>query len=121
MAALALRQRHTILERNLNLIRQNLELVNGFFARHEHLFDWTPPPAGPIAFPALKNGASSESFCRELVDAAGVLLLPGTTYGEFQSHFRIGASGGPACPNASGSSQSNSDPYTSITTNRTRR
>ena len=36
-----------------------------------------------------QNG-NVESFCEQLVEKAGVMLLPGTLYGDEGNHFRIG-------------------------------
>lgn len=89
LATLALRHRNPIVERNLGIIRGNLSLLASFFARHRDLFEWHEPKAGPIAFPRYL-GASVEQFCAELVRQSGVLLLPGTLYGQGYDCFRIG-------------------------------
>jgi aspartate/methionine/tyrosine aminotransferase len=90
LAKVALKNAGAIAERNLEIIRSNLALLKDFFARHEDLFEWLPPSAGPIAFPRLVSG-DSDSFCRDLVQETGVLLLPGSVYGrEYAAHFRIG-------------------------------
>ena len=45
---------------------------------------------GLTAFPALRQG-SADAFCQALLEATGVLLLPGSLYGEsWAKHFRIG-------------------------------
>jgi len=89
LAALALRHGPEIVARNRALIRDNLAALDAFFRRHEDRFCWTPPRAGPIAFPSLRQG-DVEAYCDELVSGAGVLLLPGTTYGPYERNFRIG-------------------------------
>lgn len=89
MATLALKHREPIVERNLNIIRANLKLLRQFFAKHESIFEWYEPKAGPIAFPCYL-GESVSQFCSELVEKAGVLLLPGTLYAEEYDCFRIG-------------------------------
>lgn len=87
----ALRSRERIVGRNREIIARNLPLLNDFFARHADLFNWSPPKAGPIAFPSLRDGSSAADFCRKLVESAQVLLLPGDLYApEYRSHFRIG-------------------------------
>jgi aspartate/methionine/tyrosine aminotransferase len=45
--------------------------------------------AGSVAFPTLLRG-TVEEFCADLIERAGVLLLPGTLYGEGFNAFRIG-------------------------------
>ncbi len=89
LAEVALRHRETLTRRNVNIIRSNMLLLDRFFARYPDRFRWTPPTAGPIAFPAIRNG-DIEDFCRTLAGRANVLLLPGTVYGESGGHFRLG-------------------------------
>jgi aspartate/methionine/tyrosine aminotransferase len=89
LAELALHHRTALVQRNLGIIQTNLDILDGFFARHADRFSWVRPRAGPIAFPALL-GEGVDAFCQKLVAEAGVLLLPGTVYGDNGNHFRIG-------------------------------
>jgi len=90
LARLALRRRSGILARNLEIIRRNLECLDGFLARHEDLFSWQRPRAGPVAFPAVRFAAASDDFCAGLLRERGVLLAPGSLFGDAARHFRIG-------------------------------
>lgn len=89
LATLALRNAAPIVERNLRIIRGNLDRLDLFFDSHRDLFSWHRPRAGSVAFPALLRG-SIDKFCADLVEKAGVLLLPGTLYGDQYNSFRIG-------------------------------
>jgi aspartate/methionine/tyrosine aminotransferase len=89
LAELALRHRQVLVARNVGRIRRNLDLLDGFFARHADRFVWRRPSAGPIAFPQLL-GDEVAAFCDRLVTQTGVLLLPGTVYDHPGNHFRIG-------------------------------
>jgi aspartate/methionine/tyrosine aminotransferase len=89
LAELALRNRQKLSSRNLGIIMNNLEVVDGLFTRHPSLFSWIRPSAGSMGFPKLLTG-DIESFCDELVKKASVLLLPGTLYDDLGNHFRIG-------------------------------
>lgn len=89
LAEIALRHREKLIRRNLEIIQHNLSILDAFFSRHADRFTWVKPFAGPIAFPKLL-GADIEAFCHDLVMTRGVLLLPGTLYGETGNHFRIG-------------------------------
>jgi aspartate/methionine/tyrosine aminotransferase len=89
LAEIALRKRDKISSRNLDIIYSNLLVLDAFFDRHQELFRWKKPIAGPIAFPKL-IGNDVESFCQDLVNNAGVLLLPGTVFDHPGNHFRIG-------------------------------
>ena len=89
LAAIALRHRDVLLERNLVLIQRNLALLDSFLARWAGLFAWTRPQAGPIGFVRWLGPGSSEDFCRQVVEGCGVLLAPGELY-ERPGHFRLG-------------------------------
>jgi len=89
LSELALRHRERIIERNLQIIRGNLSLLDAFFTAHADWFKWVRPKAGPIAFPRLLKG-DVETFCDELVRESGVLLLPGSMYDHPGNHFRVG-------------------------------
>ncbi len=89
LADLALRHRGPIVERNLGIIRANLDLLDDFFGSYPDLFRWSRPRAGSIAFPGLLCG-SVDQFCADLLQQAGVLLIPGTVYRPEFNAFRIG-------------------------------
>jgi aspartate/methionine/tyrosine aminotransferase len=89
LAALALRNATPIVNRNLRIIRENLDQLDEFFRRYEGILDWYRPKAGSVAFPRYL-GDSVESFCDELVRETGVLLAPGTLFGEEYHSVRLG-------------------------------
>jgi aspartate/methionine/tyrosine aminotransferase len=89
LSELALRHRAQLVERNLQIIHDNLSLLDTFFAARADCFEWVRPKAGPIAFPRLA-GEDVEQFCHQLVTSSGVLLLPGTMYDHPGNHFRLG-------------------------------
>ena len=90
LATLALRQKEKLVRRNLDIVRHNLSLLNDFFADHQDIFKWLPPRAGSIAFPSLRLDQNIESFCHDLVQKQGVLLLPGTYFDFGDKNFRVG-------------------------------
>jgi aspartate/methionine/tyrosine aminotransferase len=90
LATTALRHHDALARRNLAIIHNNLPLLEDFFTRYTALFSWVRPQAGPIAFPRLITGQRVERFCRDLVDAQGVMLVPGSTFDDDNDHFRIG-------------------------------
>jgi aspartate/methionine/tyrosine aminotransferase len=89
LAEVAMRNRHKLIERNLNIIQQNLAVIDDLFARRADLFSWVRPQAGSMAFPRYLGG-DVERFCDDLVKKAGVLLLPGSVYDDSRDHFRLG-------------------------------
>jgi aspartate/methionine/tyrosine aminotransferase len=88
LAAVALRNRHVLLERNLAIVERNLPLLDDFFARHGDMFEWVRPTASPIGFPRFNGIADVDEMCARVAEL-GVLLLPGSVYDQ-PSHVRIG-------------------------------
>ena len=66
--------------RNRDLIARNLVAVDAFFAEFPDLFDWQHPDGGCIAYPRYKGKDGVETFCRRLVEEAGIVLLPASLY-----------------------------------------
>jgi aspartate/methionine/tyrosine aminotransferase len=95
LAAVALRHREAIWERNRGIVAANRPVFDEFFARWSDLFDWLPPVGGCVCFPRYKGG-DVEQFSRQLLDAEGVLVLPGSMYASEitdavpMDHFRVG-------------------------------
>ena len=62
-----------------------------FFARWSDAFDWVRPRAGSIGYPRLTvPGVALDDWAARLVETEGVLLLPGSQFGDPGDHFRIG-------------------------------
>ncbi len=80
LAAMALGAANRIQARNRDLITENLAHFDAFFARRPDLFEWAHPDAGCVAFPRYLGPDGVETFCRQLVEEAGVLLLPASVY-----------------------------------------
>jgi aspartate/methionine/tyrosine aminotransferase len=89
LAEIAIRHREWLIQRNVAIIQENLAKLDVFFDRYPELFSWYRPLAGPIAFPRWLGG-EVVGLCSQLVEQAGVLLLPGTLYDHPENHFRIG-------------------------------
>ncbi len=89
LAALALRQREKLLARNLEIVRQNLALLEGFFQRWSGALRWVRPVAGPIAFPRLELPMDVDTFVLRLLEEQSTLMVPGTVY-DFPGHLRLG-------------------------------
>lgn len=89
LAAIAVRHTSELVERNASIVRNNLAILDTFFARHHEILEWRRPSAGTVAFPRLKGGGA-ERFCAELLERTGVLLLPSTLVDHGNEHVRIG-------------------------------
>jgi aspartate/methionine/tyrosine aminotransferase len=89
LAALALRHREVLVQRNREIVLRNLPLLDAFLRQRSHLFEWIKPNASPIGFARFKPQREVQSFCEDVVKNAGVLLLPGTVYDQ-PHHIRFG-------------------------------
>jgi aspartate/methionine/tyrosine aminotransferase len=89
LTALAFRNRQKFIDRNLQIVLRNLRQLSAFFQRHTETFEWTAPNASTIGFARFKPKQDVQAFCENLVERAGVLLLPGTVYDE-PRHIRFG-------------------------------
>lgn len=89
LATHALTHREALIRRNLGIIQENLKHLDRFFQERADRFRWVRPKAGSIAFPRLLQGTIQE-LVADLVKGPGVLLAPGTVFGDEGNHFRLG-------------------------------
>jgi aspartate/methionine/tyrosine aminotransferase len=94
LAALALRNGEAIRARNRAIVAENVPVFEAFFAARP--VEWEPPQGGCVCFPRLTTGEPTSTFCRRLVEEAGVILLPADVFaselGEVPAdRFRLGA------------------------------
>jgi aspartate/methionine/tyrosine aminotransferase len=80
LARIALKNRARILARNNQLLADNIVLLEDFFSEFERLFQWYRPDGGCVAYPRYLGPDSVDMFAQQLVERAGVLLLPATVY-----------------------------------------
>jgi aspartate/methionine/tyrosine aminotransferase len=89
LAAIALRHREPIFERNRALIRSNLAALDEFFRRHADFFDWSSPRAGTMRFARIRRG-SAEAFCEAALRQANVQIASSMRFDCGDRHVRIG-------------------------------
>jgi aspartate/methionine/tyrosine aminotransferase len=80
LAKIALKARDSILSRNRTLIDRNLAVLEGFFDRYSNLFEWYLPDGGCVGYPRYVGDEGVEIFAADLVERAGVLILPASNY-----------------------------------------
>ena len=90
LALIGLRARAAVLARSRAIVLDNLALLDGLFERWPGALSWIRPRGGSIGFPRLRADLDVDRFSAELVEAEGVLLLPGTRFGHPGNHVRIG-------------------------------
>jgi aspartate/methionine/tyrosine aminotransferase len=95
LALIGLRARDRLLERNRGIVARNLPVFAEFFARRPDLFEFEAPQGGCVSFPRYAGPDGVEAMCTDLVDQAGVLLLPSSIYSSALTEtpadrFRVG-------------------------------
>jgi aspartate/methionine/tyrosine aminotransferase len=95
LARVALDNRERILARNNALVRHNLRLLDDFFADFPERFAWYRPDGGCVGYPRYLGPGPVDDFASDLVERAGVLLLPSGIYASDlgptpADRFRIG-------------------------------
>jgi aspartate/methionine/tyrosine aminotransferase len=80
LALIALKARSTILDGHRQRIDRNLATLDDFFARWPDRFQWYRPDGGCIAYPRYLGPEGVDAFATDLVEQAGVLLLPASNY-----------------------------------------
>lgn len=91
LALIGLRARDTVLARSNAIVATNLERLDAFFEAWGDRFAWVRPRAGSVGFPRLTvPGVAIDDWAAGLVEAEGVLLLPGSQFGFGGNHFRLG-------------------------------
>lgn len=89
LAKVALDVRETIWQKNQDLIKGNIKIVEPFMAKHNDMFRWRPPVAGSIALIETPY-PDTMVFTEKLVKEAGVMLLPGKCLGAGEQYVRFG-------------------------------
>ncbi|PVI03378.1 PLP-dependent transferase [Periconia macrospinosa] len=86
---------HSLLSRNINLAKTNIEILEKFVIKNEDECEWVRPLAGTTAFIKFhREGKPVDSvdFCEKLLEKTGVLFVPGSMcFGEeFKGYVRVG-------------------------------
>jgi len=89
LALAAWKVREQLRDRSIAQIEHNLALADSFFECWPDLFTWRKPMAGSVALVGM-NVPSVMDFAVQLVEKAGVLILPATTLGSDDQHMRMG-------------------------------
>ncbi|HVX33181.1 MAG TPA: aminotransferase class I/II-fold pyridoxal phosphate-dependent enzyme [Solirubrobacterales bacterium] len=95
LATIALRNGAAIQGRNRDLIATNIPLFEALFAQHPEKLEWEAPAGGCVSFPRYPGDDGVETFCRDLVETEGVVLLPASVFASElgpvpTDRFRIG-------------------------------
>jgi len=89
LAVLAFRHRDQIVQRNQEIIAQNLAQASRWIAEHAGILSWSPPRGGLLALVRTHLDMPSLDLANKLADEYSVMLAPGSVFG-FEHHLRIG-------------------------------
>lgn len=90
LAELGLRHRQILIDRNLQILGKNLDLLDKFFEKFPQRFRWQRPRAGAISFPEI-IGQDASGFCESVLKGSGVLLAPASIFSKVSDrYFRLG-------------------------------
>ncbi|MBU9826581.1 aminotransferase class I/II-fold pyridoxal phosphate-dependent enzyme [Rahnella perminowiae] len=81
LTTIALNARIPILERVMERSRRRLASLTAFLARYPHLFQLSLPKAGVLTFVRYTGAEGAEAFATQLVQQAGVMVIPSVAYG----------------------------------------
>jgi aspartate/methionine/tyrosine aminotransferase len=95
LSLIGLRARSSVLARSRGILAANLAVLDRLVAERPDLLTWVRPRAGSVGYPTLTLGGrfagwDADRFAAELVEAEGVLLLPGSRFGQPGNHVRLG-------------------------------
>ncbi|GAU76683.1 aminotransferase [Fusibacter sp. 3D3] len=88
IAALALENKDKIIDRSLDIIRTNLEVIETWLKENSG-FSYFKPKSGPVIVLKYDLEMDSKTFCKKLLDEEQVLVVPGETL-DIEGHFRVG-------------------------------
>lgn len=93
-AMMTIRSSDAIIEKNMQIIKDNLVLLDQFFEDYEDLFEWMRPQASGTGFVKFKGPITSDELARQLLDE-GILVFPSYIFDcneNLKQYFRIGFS-----------------------------
>lgn len=89
LASVTLRVRDRLVQRNQDIMRQNLDYAEHWFAQHGELASWHAPRGGLLALMKYAVDLPSDQVANTLAADYSVMLAPGSTFG-YEGHLRIG-------------------------------
>ena len=89
VATRAIENGDLLVQPRLAQARHNLELLVSWANRHTEFVQLVRPQGGVSVFMRVHGVVDIEDFCRQLADEYGVLLVPGTSFGD-PGYVRVG-------------------------------
>ena len=91
LSRIALSHGKEIVQRNTDIVQENIKIFDEFVNNHSDLLRWNIPRAGPVGFMEILNVPSADEFCEKIIAGCGVLLAPGSMFHVHDRNFvRVG-------------------------------
>lgn len=90
LGIMGVRNRKKIIDTQLARLRRNLTVLDNFFSDYADFFNWNRPYGGSVCFPEMFIEQDTSVFCNELLDRAGIMLVPSKLFQFGERHIRIG-------------------------------
>ena len=90
LAIMALKNRETIITRQMERIQRNLSSLDKFFVENNALLSWNRPAGGSVCFPRLLVPESADEFCDRLMREVRIMLTPSSVFQFGDRHVRVG-------------------------------
>ncbi len=94
LAAIAIENTASIIERNLNIVKENLDFLDKW-VQNEPLISYVKPKGGTTAFLKYHIDMKSEDLCLKLLEEKSVMLVPGSAL-DMEGYLRIGYANTPS-------------------------
>lgn len=88
LAGIALEHKDKIIERNHSIVRENIKILDQW-VKNEPRISYVKPKSGTTAFLKYDVQMPSETFCIQLLESKGVMLVPGKAL-DTEGFVRIG-------------------------------
>jgi aspartate/methionine/tyrosine aminotransferase len=89
LAIIALNHRDQIARRTRQIVTENLDFAERWFAENGDVVSWTPPQGGLLALMKYELPTASGPLANRLAEEYKVMLAPGAAFG-YEGYLRIG-------------------------------
>ena len=90
IASELLNKKAEIIKRNNAIVAKNAVLLKLLVEKHEDVFAYVPPKGATMAYVKLLGGKQAMSFCMDLLEHTGVLIVPSSVLENSDEYLRVG-------------------------------
>ena len=90
LALIALANRETIVARQHERVRRNVAVLDEFIGARPEMFSWHRPRGGSVCLPRWLGREGTGLLADEVVEQAGIMLVPSELFGDGDRHLRVG-------------------------------